>query len=128
MSAAPEDEATAVTAGHLTRVEGTLTSWNDEPGFGFIAPGQGGHVVVVHIKAFPFSAVRPEVGEPLTFEVELSAEEGSNLRASTESAWRTGEAGAVDTVRRPRCYGYCAYYTYFGGYSIRDSPERGRRQ
>lgn len=67
-----------MTAARAKRFEGTLSSWNDERGFGFIAPahsvGSGGHDVFVHIKAFPFSAVRPEVGEQMTFEVEVSAE------------------------------------------------------
>ena len=32
---------------------GTLKSWNDDRGFGFIAPAQGGQEIFVHIKAFP---------------------------------------------------------------------------
>ena len=34
------------------RIKGILRSWNDERGFGFIAPIQGGQEVFVHIKAF----------------------------------------------------------------------------
>jgi uncharacterized membrane protein YsdA (DUF1294 family)/cold shock CspA family protein len=68
-----------VTARRSPRVEGTLASWNDERGFGFITPahsaaGSSGRDVFVHITAFPSSAARPKVGEPLTFEFELSAE------------------------------------------------------
>jgi uncharacterized membrane protein YsdA (DUF1294 family)/cold shock CspA family protein len=53
------------------RFDGRLKSWNDERGFGFIEPLQGGQEVFVHIKSFPSGTGRPSVGLPLTFEVEL---------------------------------------------------------
>jgi len=53
------------------RFEGTLKTWNDERGFGFIEPLQGGDEVFVHIKAFSARTGRPVVNQPLSFEVEL---------------------------------------------------------
>lgn len=53
------------------RVTGNLRSWNDERGFGFIEPAQGGKAIFVHIKAFPPGTGRPTVGRVLTFAVEL---------------------------------------------------------
>ena len=53
------------------RLDGKLKSWNDERGFGFIDPVQGGQEIFVHIKAFPSGTGRPSVGQALTFEVEL---------------------------------------------------------
>lgn len=53
------------------RLSGKLRSWNDERGFGFIEPAQGGKDIFVHIKAFPPGAGRPTIGQVLTFEVEL---------------------------------------------------------
>lgn len=53
------------------RFDGTLKTWNDERGFGFIEPAQGGQEIFVHIKAFPSGTGRPSVGQALTFEVEL---------------------------------------------------------
>ena len=50
---------------------GRLKSWNDERGFGFIDPLQGGEEIFVHIKAFPPGTGRPSVGLPLSFEVEI---------------------------------------------------------
>ncbi|HZV55939.1 MAG TPA: cold shock domain-containing protein, partial [Rhodocyclaceae bacterium] len=47
------------------RIEGTLGKWNDDRGFGFIAPRQGGPEVFVHISAFPKDGRRPTVGELL---------------------------------------------------------------
>jgi uncharacterized membrane protein YsdA (DUF1294 family)/cold shock CspA family protein len=51
------------------RFTGTLKTWNDERGFGFLEPAQGGQDIFVHIKAFPFGTGRPTVGQVLTFEV-----------------------------------------------------------
>lgn len=45
-----------------TRARGQLTTWNDERGFGFLRPGDGGPDVFVHISGFPRDASRPEVG------------------------------------------------------------------
>jgi uncharacterized membrane protein YsdA (DUF1294 family)/cold shock CspA family protein len=56
------------------RLEGTLSSWNDERGFGFISSAGNGAGIFVHITAFPWSPVRPHVGEQLTFEIELTSE------------------------------------------------------
>ena len=52
------------------RIEGTLAKWNDDRGFGFIAPAQGGSEVFVHVSTFPKDGQRPRVGERLSFEVE----------------------------------------------------------
>ena len=37
----------------LMQFTGTLQSWNDDRGFGFIEATQGGQEIFVHIKAFP---------------------------------------------------------------------------
>ena len=56
------------------RLEGTLKSWNDDRGFGFIEPAQGGQDIFLHVSAFPRGAGRPVLGQRLTFEVGLNAE------------------------------------------------------
>ena len=48
---------------------GTLRTWNEDRGFGFIAPADGGRELFVHISAFPRDGSRPTVGEALSFEV-----------------------------------------------------------
>jgi uncharacterized membrane protein YsdA (DUF1294 family)/cold shock CspA family protein len=62
------------------RFNGTLKSWNDDRGFGFIEPEQGGQEIFAHIKAFPPGTGRPSVGQRLSFEVELGP--GGKKRAS----------------------------------------------
>lgn len=54
------------------RHEGTLKTWNDERGFGFIAPRDGQRDVFVHVSAFARDGTRPRIGEVLTFEIEFS--------------------------------------------------------
>jgi cold shock CspA family protein len=58
----------------LMRIEGTLSKWNDERGFGFITPTQGGQDIFVHVSAFPKDGVRPTIGEKLSFEIETDSQ------------------------------------------------------
>jgi uncharacterized membrane protein YsdA (DUF1294 family)/cold shock CspA family protein len=53
------------------RFEGTLKSWTDDRGFGFIEPDQGGAEVFVHIKTIVNLQGRPQVGQRFGFEIEL---------------------------------------------------------
>ena len=48
---------------------GTLRSWHDDRGVGFIAPTHGGAEVFVHISAFPRDGSRPTQGEQLRYEL-----------------------------------------------------------
>jgi uncharacterized membrane protein YsdA (DUF1294 family)/cold shock CspA family protein len=54
------------------RFEGSLTSWNDERGFGHITSNQGGVPIFVHISQWPRSAGRPQLHQAVSFEVEVS--------------------------------------------------------
>lgn len=56
------------------RIDGKLKSWNDDKGFGFITPNQGGQDIFVHISAFPRGSGRPQPDESLSFEIELNPE------------------------------------------------------
>lgn len=59
---------------HPMRFNGTLKSWNDDRGFGFIEPTQGGQELFVHIKAFEGRSARPQIGQVVSFEVELNSD------------------------------------------------------
>ncbi len=63
------------------RYTGTLKIWNDERGFGFLEPTQGGPEIFVHIKAFPLSTGRPFVGQVLTYEIETGSDGKKKARA-----------------------------------------------
>lgn len=107
------------------RFDGTLKSWNDERGFGFIEPAQGGQEIFVHIKAFPGGSGRPQVGQALTFEVETSPNGKKRarsvqypVRARVSRRQRT-ESPAPWTAPRvlaiPAFVGLCVYVSQIWG-------------
>lgn len=53
------------------RFDGMLARWNDDRGFGFIVPAQGGQEIFVHVSSFARDGRRPQLHEPLSFEIEL---------------------------------------------------------
>ena len=66
------------------RVHGKITKWNDEKGFGFITPIDGGKQVFVHIKAFADRSRRPAVGSKVNYE--LASDLQGRLRAENAMA------------------------------------------
>lgn len=53
------------------RFEGTLTTWNDEGGFGRIEPTQSGEPVFVQVSTWPRGSNRLHIGQLVAFEVDL---------------------------------------------------------
>lgn len=51
------------------RCKGIISDWNDERGFGFIQPAEGGARVFLHIKAIRDRTVRPINGKRVTYEL-----------------------------------------------------------
>ena len=80
------------------RFEGKLDKWNDDRGFGFIAPTRGGEPVFVHISAFPRDGQRPQVGEALTFGVE-PAGDGKKRATKVERPGAAPRSRAPDVPR-----------------------------
>jgi len=62
------------------RFKGKISEWNDDRGFGFIAPSEGGARVFCHIKAFTERSARPEVGKTVTYD--LAKDDRGRPRAS----------------------------------------------
>ena len=50
------------------RIEGKITTWKDDQGYGFITPDKGGPQVFVHIKAFLDGKTRPILNDVVSFE------------------------------------------------------------
>ncbi|WP_028605364.1 DUF1294 domain-containing protein [Ottowia thiooxydans] len=73
--------------------DGTIKSWNDERGFGFIEADQGGQEVFVHIKAFRDLRERPQVNQRVRFQVELGPQ--GKKRALKVEPLRTRRAAPV---------------------------------
>jgi uncharacterized membrane protein YsdA (DUF1294 family)/cold shock CspA family protein len=51
------------------RFKGTITDWNDDRGFGFIQPAEGGARVFLHIKDVSDRRMRPSNGKRVTYEL-----------------------------------------------------------
>ena len=102
------------------RFKGKLKSWNDDRGFGFIDPIQGGQEIFVHIKAFGPRRSRPQVNELLWFEVELGPQ-GKKRAKNVEVIRRTAgsavhresstQSGSVTLVPIP---GFVLLYVVVG--------------
>jgi uncharacterized membrane protein YsdA (DUF1294 family)/cold shock CspA family protein len=90
------------------RLKGTIKTWNDERGFGFISPSPGGQDVFVHIKAFRGRGARPEVGQAVTFEI-ASDPRGRKRATAVEPLRR---AAPVRTRRQagPAQWGTATYF------------------
>lgn len=79
---------------------GTIQSWQDDRGFGFIEPAQGGQAVFVHIKSFTSRGSRPQVGQRVTFEVELNAQ--GKKRAKNVAVVRAATTTTTSAAPRQR--------------------------
>lgn len=55
-----------------TRINGTLKTWNEERGFGFVTPLNGGQDIFLHISDYPKRGGPPKVGEAISFEIALN--------------------------------------------------------
>lgn len=75
------------------RLQGKITTWKDDQGFGFITPAGGGAPVFVHIKSFPNRRRRPTDGEIVTYILAADA----RGRARAESVAYANDRSAMAT-------------------------------
>jgi len=80
-------------------MRGTLSTWNDDRGFGFISSPEAPDNVFVHISAFAAGSPRPAVGDSVSFGVASSAKgpQAAGVRlVGLVSAARSAEVGRLD--------------------------------
>lgn len=101
------------------RFSGTLKIWNDDRGFGFIEPTQGGQELFVHIKAFPSGTGRPRLGQEVTFEVEVGPTGKKRahsvqypVRSRAQAAARTESPASWTLARIVVLPAFAAVYAY----------------
>lgn len=82
------------------RFEGTLTTWKDERGFGFITPIPAGQDIFVHVSAFARDGQRPQLQEALSFEITLN-KDGKKQAVAVHRARPATSASVARERRRP---------------------------
>lgn len=78
------------------RLQGTLVSWDDDAGFGLVAPADGGEEIRIRASAFPREGGAPRIGERLWFGI---ATDKDGIRCATAVA----RAAATDGTVAPPC-------------------------
>lgn len=81
-----------------TRQLGRITQWNDDKGYGFVTPHEGGARAFVHVKAFRTGSRRPVEGDLISFEASMDAKG----RANAASARFAGQRVQVSQPRASR--------------------------
>jgi cold shock CspA family protein len=120
------------------RTHGTLVKWNDERGFGFIAPAQGSDELFVHVSAFRRGGARPRVSELVSFEIRIKPDgkkEAINVMRAGEAsrptrgrstrdaaAPRSGLIGSALSLAAVAAIGLVGYNHYFGRRDAMTAP------
>jgi len=112
------------------RFEGTIIYWNDERGFGFIEPAEGGQHVFVHVKAFASLSGRPQFNQQVSFEVARGPQ--GKTRATcvmpTQAVRSQPLSGMLSTPAEPGLATLLVIPIFMVGYAVVDvlwSPHRG---
>ncbi|MES9863324.1 MAG: cold shock and DUF1294 domain-containing protein [Candidatus Thiodiazotropha sp. LLP2] len=84
--------------------KGKISSWNEDKGYGFIVPLDGGNRTFVHIKAFANRTRRPVVGDVITYSM-------SSDSRGRPCAGKAAIAGIVKTSKRTRSSGVLSNLT-----------------
>lgn len=83
------------------RYQGRVAEWNDDRGFGFVAPNGGGARVFLHISALADQSTRPSAGVLVTYEIAQSADgrpRAQAVRFVSASAARIAKPGNLMAV------------------------------
>ena len=69
------------------QLNGKITNWNDDKGFGFITPIGGGKQIFIHVKAFKNRSIRPELNQIVSYDISKD----NRGRACAKNASRLGD-------------------------------------
>src|SRR5574343_92439 len=83
------------------RLQGKITIWKDDQGYGFITPNGGGEPVFVHIKAFARRQPRPVGDEIVSYELQQDRR-GRLQAAAVEFVRGTGRKRVVSDAATTR--------------------------
>lgn len=83
--------ALAMTMERAVRVQGRVSEWRDDRGFGFVTPDQGGSRVFLHVKAFRRASRRPQKGDVVSY---LASVDGKG-RVRAEAAELVSAAAGI---------------------------------
>jgi len=92
------------------RFEGVMKKWDDDRGFGFIEPAQGGQEIFVHIKSFTERNGRPQVGHRVAFEVERGQDGKKRARAVRMVQLSRAQARRPPRAPRTQGFGTASYF------------------
>ena len=83
------------------RLAGRISSWNEEKGYGFVVPHDGGERAFVHIKAFQIGIRRPVDGDLISYS---TSKDGRGRMNATEVRF-AGQKIEASKPRTPRMQG-----------------------
>ncbi|GAK56462.1 cold-shock protein, DNA-binding [Candidatus Vecturithrix granuli] len=63
----------------LAYQKGTLISWNDDRGFGFIEPENKAQKVFIHISALKKGGRRPQEGDVIHYQLDMDRGDGDGI-------------------------------------------------
>lgn len=100
-------------------MKGKISSWNDERGFGFITPDNGGERVFLHVKALRHRGRRPEASDAVTYA--LGADQRGRPRAERVAVANDGAFRAAKGPRKAGAYFLAGAFLAIVGASVWNS-------
>ena len=96
-----------------TRIDGRLKVWNEDKGYGFIEPLNGGQDVFVHVSNYPRRGGKPVVGEALSFAVALN-KDGKKNAINVQRPHSNKKRNALPRQQRVSFWGVLASIALIG--------------